>query len=160
MGFKFNATAAKIMLNRLDRISSDIQTEYKAWGIPEEKAKAIVLALDKTADEIEGSSFGEESFRFRQAETAFGLEEACKLHNVSLTAAREYLTRQAQVIQRDPDEGYMNTFSNPQEPIQTDADEGYMRAYGAPDQSSVVQHGKTTTGRPLAPGHGPFTSGT
>jgi len=35
-------------------------------------------------------------------------------------------------------------------PIQTNADEPYMSAYGD-DQSSAVNHGKSTIGRPLAP---------
>ena len=55
-----------------------------------------------------------------------------------------------EVLQRDADEGYMDTFKNPQAPIQTEADEPYMRAY-SDDQSSAVHHGKSDTGRPLAP---------
>jgi hypothetical protein len=119
---KFAATQANNLLTRLDRVAGLIQENHKKWGIPFKAAKEMVNALDKTADEIEIASFGLESFRNRQAE----------------------------VIQRDQDESYMDTFQNPMAPIQTDADEKYMAAYGD-DQSSAVDNGKSTTGRPLAP---------
>lgn len=149
---KLKAEVAELALTRMDRIASDIENGYKAWGMPEEIAKQMVQALDKTADDIEKSSFGDASFRFRQAEFLFGEQEAVRMFG--------FRPRKAQVIQRDQDETFMKTFDNPQAPIQTEADEPFMRAYGPPDQSSVVQHGKSTSGRPLAPGHGPFTSGT
>lgn len=117
-------TAANIALNRLDRIAQTVQAKHEAWGMPFEEAKAIVNALDRTADEIEIATFGKESFERRRAE----------------------------VLQREQDEPYMDTFENPQAPIQTDADEPYMQAY-ADDQSSDVIHGVSETGRPLAPGH-------
>lgn len=129
---KFAAQDAEALLARIDKMASGIQANYESWGMPFDVAKAIVNDLDKTADAIELAAFGKESFTRRQAE----------------------------VIQREADEPYMQTFANPMAPIQTEADEPYMKAYGNPDQSSVVQHGKSTSGRPLAPGHGPFTSGT
>ena len=129
---KLAAEVANNALTRLDKIAHAIQSNYEAWGMPFDTAKDIVNDLDKTADAIELAAFGKESFTRRQAE----------------------------VIQREADEPYMQTFANPMAPIQTEADEPYMKAYGNPDQSSVVQHGKSTSGRPLAPGHGPFTSGT
>lgn len=119
---KFAATQANNLLSRLDRVASLVQENHQKWGIPFKAAKEIVNALDKTADEIEIASFGQESFQKRQAE----------------------------VIMRDQDESYMDTFQNPMKPIQTDGDEKYMSAYGD-DQSSAVDNGKSTTGRPLAP---------
>jgi len=119
---KFAAQEADHVLGRLDRIAHTIQTKYAEWGMPFEVAKEIVNALDKTADEIEVASFGKESF----------------------------VRRQAEVIQRETDEPYMDTFKNPMAPVQVEGDEPYMAAY-KDDQSSAVNHGKSTTGRPLAP---------
>lgn len=109
-------------LGRLDRIAHNIQAHHEEWGMPFEAAKAMVNDIDKTADAIEVASFGQESF----------------------------LRRQAEVIQRDPDESYMDTFKNPMAPVQTESDEPYMKAYGD-DQSSAVNHGQSSTGRKLAP---------
>ena len=119
---KFSSENADQILFRLDRLASTIQGKFASWGMPFEVAKGIVNDLDKVADEIEVASFGKESL----------------------------MKRQAEVIQHDADETYMTTFANPMAPIQTDADEAYMAAY-KDDQSSCVDHGKSTTGRPLAP---------
>jgi hypothetical protein len=129
---KFAAQDAEAILTRLDKMAQTIQANYESWGMPFEVAKAVVNDLDKTADAVELASFGKESFTKRQAE----------------------------VIKREADEPYMQTFKNPMEVHQRDADEPYMERYNMPDQSSVVQHGMDSTGRKLAPGHGPFTSGT
>jgi hypothetical protein len=122
MSIKLAAKTADTVLARLDHIAGQIEKKYAQMGIPFEVAKAIVNDLDRVADEVEVGSFGEASFQRRQAE----------------------------VIQRDADEGYMDTFKNPMAPIQTDADEPYMSAY-KDDQTSAVNHGQSTTGRPLAP---------
>lgn len=129
---KFAAKDAEVILTRIDRLASHIQANHAAWGMPFEEAKSIVNALDVTADAVEVAAFGKESFEKRRAE----------------------------VVQRDSDESYMTTFANPMAPLQTESDEPYMKAYGNPDQSSVVQHGTASDGRKLAPGHGPFNSGT
>ena len=121
---KFAAEAANSVLTRLDKIAGVIQANHEAWGMPFETAKAIVNDIDKTADEIELSTFGKESFTKRQAE----------------------------VIQQESDEKYMAAFKNPMAPVQVESDEPYMNAY-ADDQSSAVIHGTSTSGRPLAPGH-------
>jgi hypothetical protein len=121
---KFAAEAANTVLTRLDKIAGAIQSNYEAWGIPFEAAKALTNDLDKTADEIEIASFGKESFEKRRAE----------------------------VLQAESDEKYMATFKNPMAPIQVESDEPYMKAY-SDDQSSAVIHGTSTSGRPLAPGH-------
>jgi hypothetical protein len=122
MSTKLAAQHADQVLTRLDKIAKAIQERHATWGMPFEVAKAIVNDLDKTADEIEMASFGKESF----------------------------LRRQAEVIQKDSDEPYMDTFRNPMQPRQTDADEPYMAAY-KDDQSSAVDNGVSTSGRPLAP---------
>lgn len=127
---KFAAEDANKMLERLDKIASDVQNNFKAWGMPFEAAKAIVNAVDATADEIEKLAYGEESFQTRQAELV--------------------MPKTAKVVQQDSDEKYMKTFANPMAPVQTEGDEKYMRAY-SDDQSSAVQSGKSTTGKPLAP---------
>ena len=132
---KFAKEDANRNLLRLDRIASTIIAQHQAWGMPKEVAKQIVNALDATADEIEVASFGQESFTERQT-------EVCK------QASRPHT---AEVLQRESDESYMQTFTNPMAPIQTEADEPYMKAYGPPDQSSSVIHGVSTSGRPLTP---------
>ena len=119
---KLAAEVANNALTRLDKIAHAIQSNYEAWGMPFDTAKDIVNDLDKTADEIEVSSFGQESF----------------------------MRRQAEVIRQDADERYMKGFENPMEPVQLEADEPYMSAY-KDDQSSAVIHGVSTSGRPLTP---------
>lgn len=119
---KFAAKDADAILGRLDKMAAHIQANHESWGMPFETAKAIVNDIDTVADAIEASTFGKESF----------------------------LNRQAEVLQKESDEPYMSTFGNPMKPIQTESDEPYMKAY-SDDQSSAVHHGKSTTGRPLAP---------
>lgn len=132
---KFSHKEADSILARLDKVASAIQANHAKWGMPFKIAKQIVNDLDRTADEIEIASFGQESFEARQAEEVVG-----------------FRGRQAEVLQRESDEPYMTTFENPMSPIQTESDEPYMQAY-ADDQSSAVIHGVDVTGRHLAPGH-------
>jgi len=129
---KFAAADANRILGRLDRLANEIQTNHDSWGMPFDTAKDLVNELDKTADEVEMAAFGEESLQNRQIEV--------------VTAS----SKKAEVIQRDADEKYMDTFKNPMQPHQIEADEPYMKLYGD-DQSSAVNHGKSETGRPLAP---------
>jgi hypothetical protein len=119
---KFAAQDANRILSSLDRAAGAIQQNYEKMGMDFESARDLVHDLDKTADEIEISSFGKESFTARQAE----------------------------VIHREPDEAYMAAFRNPMEPVQVEADEPYMKAY-RDDQSSAVIHGVSTSNRPLTP---------
>jgi hypothetical protein len=127
---KFAAADANQILTRLDKLAGTIQANYDKWGMDFETAREIVIALDTTADEIEVASFGKESFTRRQAE----------------------------VVRREPDEPYMDTFKVNPEPVQIEADEPYMKMYdlgdpirGREDQSSNVLHGISTTNRPLTP---------
>lgn len=120
--------AADNILGRLDKCAADIQDNHEQWGLSFEAARDLVNHLDRVADTFESKVYGEGSLRQRQVE----------------------VLKQAKVIQQDSDEGYMGTFNAPTAPHQTDGDEPYMAAY-KDDQSSGVQNGKSTTGRPLAP---------
>ena len=122
MTIKLATENAEKVLARLDHIAGYIQENHEKMGMSFKTAKSLVHDLDRVADEIEVGSFGMDSF----------------------------VRRQAEVLQRDTDETYMDTFKAPTAPRQTDADEPYMSAY-KDDQSSAVQHGGTSTGRPLAP---------
>jgi len=133
MTIKFAKEDADRILGRLDKLAESVQTKYETWGMPFDQAKSLVNEIDKTADEIEKATFGEESLQRRQVETVLA-------------------GKTAQVIERDADEKYMDTFKNPMAPKQVEADEPYMRAYGD-DQSSAVIHGQAENGRKLAPGH-------
>jgi len=118
------------LLARLDRMASVVQSNHGKWGMDFTAAKNLVNAIDKIADDLEAATYGEESLLNRQASEI----------------GRSKL---AQVLQRDSDEKYMDTFKNPQQPIQMEADEPYMKAYKS-DDSSGVRSGKSTSGRPLA----------
>lgn len=130
---KLDKDQANRTLTRLDRIAGSIQTNAEKWGMPFEAAKAIVNALDRTADEIEAASFGAESLAARQEKVVASAKP-----------------KAAHVIQQDSDESYMKTFNAPMAPHQTDSDESYMSQF-KDDQSQAVETGKSTTGRPLAP---------
>lgn len=131
MTLKLAQQDANRALTRLDKLAATIQSKYATWGMPFEDAKKLVNDIDKTADEIEAASFGADSLQRRQVEV---------------------VAKTAQVIQRDGDEKYMDTFQNPMQPHQIESDEPYMKLYGD-DQSSAVIHGESETGRKLAPGH-------
>lgn len=117
---------ASDILTTLDNVAEIVKAKFASWGMDQDEAKQVVNGLDEVADNFERSTFGEESFQHRQQEVL------------------------AAVLQRDPDEPYMDTFQNPHQPIQTDADEPYMGAYGD-DQSSSVDTGKEENGEPLVP---------
>lgn len=114
---------ANEILGRLDKIAEDIQKNHESWGMPFEQARTLVNEIDTVADAVEVMAFGEGSLQTRQ---------------------REVL---AQVIKREGDEPYMQTFEKGNV-VQSDGDEPYMGAYGD-DQSSAVRGGKSTTGAPL-----------
>jgi hypothetical protein len=116
------------VLGRLDKMAVVVQENHAKWGMNFDVAKALVNDIDKVADEVELLAYGPESLVRRQVE----------------------VLKTAEVISRNPDEPYMDTFGNPQQPRQTNADEPYMSAYKS-DDSSAVHHGKSTTGQPLAP---------
>lgn len=125
---KEQSVAASHMLGRMDTLAQTVMQRYASWGMSQEDAKRVVNALDSVADDFERCAFGEESLQARQIE----------------------VLKQAKVIQQDSDESYMGTFNAPTAPIQTDGDEPYMQAY-KDDQTTAVNSGKSTVGRPLAP---------
>jgi hypothetical protein len=117
---------ASNILGRLDKLAADIQEHHASWGMSMEEAKGVVNHLDSVADDFEKMAFGPGSLENRQREIM------------------------AAVLQRDTDEPYIDNFQSPTQPVQTDADEPYMAAYND-DQTSAVERGKATNGRPLAP---------
>jgi len=117
-----NKQAANGILGRLDRLADNIQNNHEKMGMGFDTAKGLVNELDRVADEIEKEAFGEESLHRRQAE----------------------------VLQRDQDEPYMDTFNAPMAPVQTDSDEPYMDAF-VDDQSVAVDDGKSQDGKELTP---------
>jgi hypothetical protein len=117
---------ASEILGRFDRLATDIQQNHESWGMNFDDAKVAVNKLDAAADAFEKAIFGEASLYHRQ---------------------REVL---GAVLQRDPDEPYVDAYQNIHQPHQTDGDEPYMGAYGD-DQSSAVETGKQQTGKPLVP---------
>lgn len=121
--------ATDSVLSRLDRVAQYIQQNHKALGLKFKHAKQLVNHIDKTADLLETASYGKASMQKRIA----------KVMN-------------AEVVQRDADEAFMDTFDSPFEPHQIDADEaGYMNSFEE-DRTSEMQHGRMTTGRPLVGG--------
>lgn len=131
---KTNTAAIKMAnetLAALDTLSDKLLRQASTLGLREDAVLQMAQSIDKVADEVEVAAFGKEAFEARKA---------------------AQMGKTAQVIQKESDEPYMNTFANPMAPVQTESDEPYMKAYGD-DQSSAVIHGKSSTGRPLAPGH-------
>ena len=117
---------ASEILGRYDKLAKDIQDNHESWGMSFDDAKVAVNRLDAAADAFEKGAFGEASLQHRQIEVV------------------------AAVLQKDPDEPYMDAFQNIHQPHQTDGDEPYMGAYGD-DQSSAVETGKEENGEALNP---------
>jgi hypothetical protein len=130
MTIKLAKEEASKVLSRLDHMAGTIQDKHEAWGMPFVVAKELVNSIDKLADDIEASSMGPESLLKRQVHT---------------------LAKEGKVVQKDSDEGYMDTFNAPTAPIQNDADENAYMSLFKDDQTIAVETGKSTTGRPLAP---------
>jgi len=137
---EFDTKTADRILARLDRIASTVQEGHEKWGMDFDHAKELVNEIDRVADDLEQAAYGEDSLTVRQAQ----------IIEKTADEDEDKADKTAEVIQRDADEPYMNTYSNPSSPIQTEADEPYMSAYGN-DDSSGVHHGKSENGRPLAP---------
>jgi len=92
----------KILAN-LDDTAQRIDNLVKEGKLDPKVASSITREIDAFADKFEVAAYGVESFKKRQAQL-----------------------RQAKVIERDPDEKYMETFQNPVKPIETEPDEPYM----------------------------------
>lgn len=95
--------AAGKILSRLEATANDVEELAKAGKIDPRVASELTQNIDQFSDKFEIAVFGEAAFK----------------------------ARQAKVIQRDPDEGYMDTFENPQKVIEGEPDEPYMHESGA-----------------------------
>jgi hypothetical protein len=89
---------ANKILNHLDSAANHIEKLAKTGKIDPKVASEITRDIDTFSDRIEKVAFGEGSFN----------------------------ARRAKVIQRDPDEKFMDTYDAPSKVIQSDADEGFM----------------------------------
>lgn len=125
--------AASTVLARMDQISEYLQKNYAGLGIEFDEAKKVVNALDMCADDFEKAAFGEESFEHRRQEVMAANKEA-------------------EVIQRDSDEPYMDAFNNPSGTKQTDSDEPYMSTYNTDGTTEVVE-GEDEKGEDLTPNY-------
>lgn len=148
LSMKLTTKQANETLERLDKLANHVQANHKTWGMPFDAARALVNAIDKTADEIEGLAFGEQSFQRRQAEVAVTDRRLASVMRSEI--GRLAFEKAAKVLQRDADEPYMDTFENRMKPHETDADESYMNAY-SDDQDISVAEGESEEGRELAP---------
>ncbi len=119
---KEQIAAVDSLLLGFDTIAQFIEQNSNMMGLKTATAKAALKSLDMVADVLESELLGPQNLA----------------------------KRKAQVLQQDADESYMGTFDAPMAPHQVDGDEPYMAAFGD-DQSSAVQSGKASNGRPLAP---------
>jgi hypothetical protein len=143
-------TAANQTLQNIDQLARWVQDGHKKLGMSFTAAKHLVNHLDRIADSVESLVYGQGSLRARQAEVALESESFTRGVLSEGLLSRAQMAKAAQVLQRDSDEPYMDTFKNPMSPIETDSDEPYMAAYGD-DQSSAVIEAEDDTGRELAP---------
>lgn len=121
---RMDKQAAKTIINMLEETASSVeQSSSKLNPQLATVAGQIVRDLDLASDRIEIAAFGKEAFEKRRAE----------------------------VLQRDKDEPWMDTFENVQKPIITEKDEPYMHESGKSyngksiktydsDDSSQVRH--------------------
>lgn len=116
------AKLASQVLETFDKMADYVQANYTKLGMSHADAKRVVNALDRTADKFEVATLGEESFAARQAE----------------------------VLERDSEEPYVQTFEAPTRVHQSDKDEPYMGLFND-DQTTAVGTGKSEAGKPIAP---------
>ncbi len=95
-------TAGRI-LSKLESTASDLEKLAKSGRVDPNLANKIVYDIDSFSDKFEAAIFGKKSLQIRKAK----------------------------LIMREPDEPYMDTFSNPNKFIYGDEDEPYMHESGA-----------------------------
>ena len=95
--------AAGKILSRLESTANDVETLAKAGKIDPKVAAELTRNIDSFSDRLEIAAFGQDAFN----------------------------ARRAKVLQRDPDEPWMDTFENPQKVIEGEPDEPYMHESGA-----------------------------
>lgn len=97
---------------RLDGIAARVERLHAEGKILPKVAAELLHSIDSFADRMQIAADGEEAFR------AF----------------------QAKVIQKDPDEKYMDTYDNPNKVVQSDPDEEYMHKTGPSFNSKGIDN--------------------
>lgn len=113
-GLTMDKRLAGSILSRLEQTANELQSHLASGQLSDESKadlKKIISGLDQVSDRVEISAFGEESFK----------------------------QRQAKVLEKDPDEKYMDTFDNPQKVIESEPDEPYMHDTGPTFQGKGVK---------------------
>lgn len=105
-----NKRLANQILTNLEQTATELDQLAEAGHIDAKVAAELASAIDAFSDRFEIASFGEESFR----------------------------RRQAKVLQSDRDEPYMKTFDNPNKVLQSDKDEPYMHTAPASFNAKAI----------------------
>ena len=98
------------VLGRLDSLADAVQKQASMFGLTPEQAKRVALHLDAASDGLEAGFYGRASLE----------------------------TRKAEVIQRDPDEPFMDNFDKPAEPMLVPPGMPYVEEAFDDDQTSSV----------------------
>jgi len=101
-------------LAQLDRIGLQVEVMAKEGKIGQKVASELLHNIDTFADRLHIAAYGQEAFI-------------------------AYKQKVAKVIQRDPDETFMDTFENTQQPLQTDPDETFMHQVGPSFNSKAIK---------------------
>lgn len=104
---------ANRVLTNLDHTAAKIEKLAAAGKIEPRVAAELVRDLDAFADNFQVAAFGAEKFAAHKAKVA-------------------------KVLQRDSDEKFMDTFSNPNKLIEGDSDEGFMKEFNTDNSSDVT----------------------
>jgi len=96
-----NKQLANQILTNLDETANLIEKLAKGGKLDPKVAAELTQNIDSFSDRFQVAAFGDKSLS-------------------------TWKSKVGKVLQRDPDEQYMETFQNPQKPIQTDPDEPYM----------------------------------
>ena len=91
-------------LKRLDRCANVVQHRASELGMDENQSRKLASKIDSISDAIQRTVYGDKEFK-------------------------KY---QANVLERDTDEGYMKTFDDTGV-IESDNDESYMKDFGQPE---------------------------
>jgi len=105
---------ANSVLRKLDETAGMLEKLSKQGKIEPRVAAELVRNIDAFADKFQVAAYGEESFK-------------------------AYQNKVGKVIQREPDEPYMDTFQNPQKVIESDPDEPYMHESGPSYNSKSIK---------------------
>jgi hypothetical protein len=106
---------ANQVLSGLDRTATRLEGLVKAGKIDPKLAASLITEIDAFADKFQVAAFGPAKFKAFQAKVA-------------------------KVIKRDSDEGFMDTFENPNKVIQSYADEPYMHKTPASFNADAIDN--------------------